>query len=155
MPCAAIWNVGDLADMEENQTTQQERNILTRFSDECYAGVQMVFADWVGESVIKKFGGTYVPGTTNLQGVYDMLSENIDRYIERLKAEGRAEWEAKGRAEGEAKGRAEGEAKGRTEGRAEGIRDAARMMFKNGGMSSEAIARMLELDESEVRCLAV
>ena len=53
-----------------------------------------------------------------------------------------------------AEGREEGRAEGIAEGLAEGLREAARRMLAAGSMSIEAIARMLGLDEAEVRSLA-
>lgn len=75
-----------------------------------------------------------------------MLEENLRRWRDEAVAEGRAE----GRAEGEARG----EAKGIAKGIAEGMREAARRMLAAGGITPEAVARMLGLDESEVRGLA-
>ena len=67
-----------------------------------------------------------------------MLEENLRRW----------------RDEAVAEARAEGRAEGRSEGRAEGLREAARKMFVAGSMSADAIARMLGLDEGEVRALS-
>ena len=47
------------------------------------------------------------------EALMEIMKDDIDKKVEK----GRAEGEAKGRAEGEAKGRAEGEAKGKAEGR--------------------------------------
>ena len=71
-----------------------------------------------------------------------MLAETVDRW--------REEAIAKGLAQGRAQGRAEGEARGI----AKGLREAARRMLAAGGIAPEAVARMLGLDEGEVRALA-
>ena len=71
-----------------------------------------------------------------------MLEENLRRWRDEAVAEGRAE------------GRAEGEARGEAKGIAKGLREAARRMLAAGGITPEAVARMLGLDEAEVRGLA-
>ena len=63
-----------------------------------------------------------------------MLEENLRRWRDEAVAEGRAE--------------------GETRGIAKGLREAARRMLAAGGITPEAVARMLGLDEGEVRALA-
>ena len=71
-----------------------------------------------------------------------IMNEANEKLLDKLRARWREEDLAEGRAEG------------RAEGLADGLREAARRMLAAGGITPEAVARMLGLDEGEVRGLA-
>ena len=77
--------------------------------------------------------------------VKDMLSKNVERWIE--------EWKAEGRAEGKVEGRAEGKVEGRAEGDMERRRSVARKLLATG-MPVLQICEITELLEKEVRALS-
>ena len=133
----------------EQAQSEQELNaaigavleLLPDAADPRQAALLAAFSLFYASTVAARFGAR-VPQSFDLRKERPMLAETVDRW--------REEAIAKGLAQGRAQGRAEGEARGI----AKGLREAARRMLAAGGIAPEAVARMLGLDEGEVRALA-